>query len=93
MGSASLHGQVSAGRARFLVGRDVGGRWIVRDEKDLVGGLFVDRESAVRFAMAESGYVPGAVTCVPDGTLCGFRCTPEPEGIEIAVSARPRRAA
>jgi hypothetical protein len=71
----------------FLVGRDHRGRWIVREEKGLVGGLFADRASAVRFAMFESGYVPGAVSCVPDGVLSGTFADPVPE------RARVRRAA
>lgn len=75
---------------RFMVGRDAQGRWIVRDEKGLVGGLFTDRASAVRFAMFESDYVPGAVCCVPDGTIAG----PEPgREAEATEHARPRRAA
>ncbi|HWK68252.1 MAG TPA: hypothetical protein VNS34_25280 [Rhizobiaceae bacterium] len=70
---------------RFLVGRDRRGRWIVRDEKGQVGGLFADRASAVRFAMFESDYAPGAVTCVPDGALSDPVGEPAP--------ARLRRAA
>lgn len=52
---------------RFTVGRDAGGRWVVSDNQGLVGGLFADRNSAIRFAMFESDHMPGAVLCVPDG--------------------------
>lgn len=55
---------------RFLVGRDTQGHWVVSDEMGMVGGLFADRDSAVRFALAESDHVPGAVFCAPgDVTL------------------------
>lgn len=72
---------------RFLVGRDRRGRWIVRDEKGLVGGLFADRASAVRFAMFESDYVPGAVSCVPDGTLSDPVIEPSPARARLSRAA------
>ncbi|MGI6856271.1 hypothetical protein [Mesorhizobium sp. 1B3] len=72
---------------RFMVGRDRRGRWIVRDEMGLVGGLFADRASAVRFAMFESDYVPGAVSCVPDGALS------DPVVEPVSARARLRPAA
>lgn len=50
---------------RFMVGRDAAGRWLVSDEKAMVGGIFADRELAVRFALAESDHIPGAVFCAP----------------------------
>lgn len=50
---------------RFMVGRDASGHWVVSDEKAMVGGIFADKESAVRFALAESDHVPGAVFCAP----------------------------
>lgn len=52
---------------RFTVGRDAAGRWVVSDSENLVGGLFADRNSAIRFAMFESDHMPGAVFCVPEG--------------------------
>lgn len=51
---------------RFTVGRDHHGRWVVQDRDGLVGGIFTDRQSAVHFAIFESGHLPGAVCCVPD---------------------------
>lgn len=50
---------------RFMVGHDAQGHWVVSDELGMVGGIFADRESAVRFALAESDHVPGAVFCAP----------------------------
>lgn len=92
MGTAS-HQNPTCG-SRFLVGRDMRGRWIVRDEKGLVGGLFVDRAAAVRFAMFESDYVPGAVCCVPDGMLSVLEPSPETaRTAEATVHVKQRRAA
>ena len=48
----------------FLVGRDSRGHWVVRDERGLRGGLFVDRNRAIRFAMDEAGNRPQAIKLV-----------------------------
>ncbi|WP_246485642.1 hypothetical protein [Aminobacter carboxidus] len=50
---------------RFMVGRDPHGRWVVSDELGMVGGIFADKDSAVRFALTESDHMPGAVFCAP----------------------------
>jgi hypothetical protein len=49
----------------FLVGRDSRGHWVVQDERGLCGGLFVDRNKAIRFAMDETGKRPQAIRLVP----------------------------
>lgn len=49
----------------FLVGRDSRGRWVVQDERGLCGGLFVDRNKAIRYAMDETGKRPQAIRMVP----------------------------
>jgi hypothetical protein len=49
----------------FLIGRNSRGNWVVRDQKGLCGGLFVDRAEAVKFAMFENGHRPQAVIMVP----------------------------
>jgi hypothetical protein len=56
-------------QSRFIVGRDGGGRWVVRDREGLADGLFPDRASAVHFALEESDRVPGAVCCAPDDAI------------------------
>ena len=61
----------------FLVGRDSRGHWVVQDERGLCGGLFVDRDKAIRFAMDETGKRPQAIRLVP-GIL------------ELDMSAQPR---
>ena len=49
----------------FLVGRDSHGHWVVQDERGLCGGLFVDRNKAIRYAMDETGKQPQAIRMVP----------------------------
>jgi hypothetical protein len=49
----------------FLVGRDSHGHWVVQDERGLCGGLFVDRNKAIRYAMDETGKRPQAIKLVP----------------------------
>ena len=49
----------------FMIGRNSRGNWVVRDQKGLCGGLFIDRAEAVKFAMFENGHRPQAVIMVP----------------------------
>jgi hypothetical protein len=56
--------QAVAGAPMFCVGRDRQGRWVVRDQQGLRGGLFVDRAEALKFAMFENGNRPQAVIMV-----------------------------
>ena len=49
----------------FLIGQNSRGNWVVRDQRGLRGGLFVDRAEALRFAMVENGNQPQAVIMVP----------------------------
>ncbi|MBX4928613.1 hypothetical protein [Rhizobium binae] len=39
--------------ARFTVGRDRSGRWIVHDRDGLVGGFFINEAAALHFAAGE----------------------------------------
>lgn len=50
---------------QFQIGRNSRGNWVVQDDQGLCGGLFVDRNQALRFAMLENGSRPQAVTMVP----------------------------
>lgn len=54
---------------RFTVGRDTAGKWIVSDARHLVGGIFVDRSTALHFAMAECDYDKTKIDAAPEGTL------------------------
>ena len=37
----------------LLIGQDRAGHWIVRETRGLLGGIFIDRAAAIRFARAE----------------------------------------
>ena len=50
---------------RFVVGRDGDGHWIARDEQGLTGGVFADRNAAVRFAAMERDPRAGAIRFAP----------------------------
>ena len=49
----------------FYLGKDSDGHWVVKDQRGLRGGLFVDRAQALRFALFENGRNPRAVIIVP----------------------------
>ena len=49
----------------FMIGRNSRGNWVVKDQKGLCGGLFIDRAEAVKFVMFENGNRPQAVIMVP----------------------------
>jgi hypothetical protein len=48
----------------FRVGRDSHGNWVVQDPRGIRGGLFVDRDQALRFVRAENGNRPQEVVMV-----------------------------
>jgi hypothetical protein len=48
----------------FMLGQDFRGNWVVQEQRGARGGLFVDREAALRFIRAETGYRPQAVVMV-----------------------------
>ena len=48
----------------FRVGRDGQGNWVVQDPRGIRGGLFVDRDQALRFVRAENGNRPGGFVMV-----------------------------
>jgi hypothetical protein len=48
----------------FMLGQDLRGNWVVQQQRGGRGGLFVDREAALRFIRAETGYKPQAVVMV-----------------------------
>jgi len=63
----------------FMIGRDHRGNWVVQDQKGTRGGLFVDRDAAMRFVRFESGYRPQAFIMVS-------------EPIELDISRNPPAA-
>jgi hypothetical protein len=50
----------------FFIGKDSHGHWVAQDEQHLRGGLFVNRDQAMRFALFENGHHPEAVVMVAD---------------------------
>lgn len=51
----------------LFIGQDRTGQWVVRDARNLCGGLFTDRAEAIRFAMHECERRPQSVIVLPDG--------------------------
>ena len=48
----------------FMVGQDSRGNWVVQDQSGSRGGLFVDRDEALRFVRSENGNRPQAFVMV-----------------------------
>lgn len=65
MNKGQSSGSMAAQSPLFQIGMDRCGHWVVRDERGLRGGLFVDRAQAIRFAMLENGHRPRAFVVVP----------------------------
>lgn len=48
----------------FMMGQDGRGNWVVQDKKRMRGGLFVNREAALRYVRSENGSKPQAILIV-----------------------------
>jgi hypothetical protein len=48
----------------FKMGQDKRGNWVVQDQQGTRGGLFVNREAALRYLRAENGFESQAVVMV-----------------------------
>jgi len=48
----------------FLVGQDETGRHCVNETHGLIGGAFISRAEAIRFAQDESKCIPGSVVLI-----------------------------
>jgi hypothetical protein len=66
-----IHQHVKAASAAnsscLFIGQDRGGHWVVKDAQSLCGGLFANRNEAIRFAMYECQRRPQSVIMLPDG--------------------------
>jgi hypothetical protein len=51
----------------FVMGQDRRGNWVVQDQKGMRGGLFVNREAALRYVRSENGFKSQAVVLVSSG--------------------------
>ncbi|MDR3421821.1 MAG: hypothetical protein P4L80_11360 [Xanthobacteraceae bacterium] len=47
-----------------MIGQDDHGNWVVQDLKGNCGGLFVNRDAALRYVRFENGHRPQAVVMV-----------------------------
>ena len=48
----------------FMIGQDCRGNWVVQDQRGIRGGLFGNRDAALRFVRSENGERPQAVVMV-----------------------------
>jgi hypothetical protein len=55
--------------ARFTIGRNRRGQWIVADRDGLVGGLFINEAAALHFAAAECNHNPAEIYRAADGIV------------------------
>ena len=75
--------------ARFTIGRDHHGWWVVSDRLGRVGGLFATEDAAMHFAVEEADRDPAKVCRAPaDAALEPFS---EPAPIGQRVLAHNRR--
>jgi hypothetical protein len=51
----------------LFIGQDRAGHWVVKDARSLCGGLFANRNEAIRFAMYECQRRPQSVIMLPNG--------------------------
>jgi hypothetical protein len=51
----------------FMMGQDQRGNWVVQDQQWVRGGLFVNREAALRYLRSENGFKSQAVVMVSSG--------------------------
>jgi hypothetical protein len=64
---AHLAGSLNIGRPRtFIVRCNRRGRWTARDLDGLIEGVFIDKKTAIRFALFEAGGRRSAVIIIPD---------------------------
>ena len=79
----------------FMIGQDCRGNWVVQDQKGTRGGLFVDRDAALRFVRSENGVRPQAVVMVSEVLELDMHRTPGavPQRDPLVGSQRERRIA
>ena len=51
----------SAASPIVFIGRNSRGHWVAQEQNGLYGGLFVNREQAVKYALFENGHRPEAI--------------------------------
>ena len=58
----------------FVVGQNTRGNWVVQDQKGMRGGLFVNREAALRYVRSENGFKPQPVVTVSGDIELDMNC-------------------
>lgn len=66
---ASFDPRPACGPHHFEVSCDAHGRWRVRDRAGLVGGVFLTRKDAIRFALGEAAGDPACVHVLAEPAL------------------------
>ena len=64
--SQGLAGASRSHQTAYMVGRDTEGRWLAVETHGLGGGLFANKEAALRYASSETDRRKDAVTIVPE---------------------------
>ena len=49
----------------FFIGQNRRGNWVAKMKHGMIGGLFINKAAALKFALFENGNNPGAVITVP----------------------------
>ncbi|MBB6483562.1 hypothetical protein [Rhizobium lusitanum] len=65
----TFHNRLASTPARFMIGRDRRGSWIVQDREGLVGGLFRNEAAALHFAAEECNHNPADICHAPEGAV------------------------
>ena len=65
----TAHSPISSAPARFIIGRDRRGSWIVQDRQGLVGGRFSNEAAALHFAAEECNHNPADICHAPEGAV------------------------
>jgi hypothetical protein len=52
-----------------MIGQDDHGNWVLQDLKGICGGLFVNRDAALRYVRSENAHRPQAVVVMVSGVL------------------------
>jgi hypothetical protein len=75
----------------FMIGRDGRGNWVARDLKGTCGGLFVNREAAMRYVRAENAYRPQTVVVVSGVLELDMPHRPAMPPQELTANRQPLR--
>ena len=58
---------LSCSASIVFIGKNRRGQWVAQERSGLYGGLFIDRISAMRYALFENGHHPEAILPMPSG--------------------------